>query len=162
MPDNDCDYTRPGETAQFLNNNELIGMVGMVAPSALQNFGLNQTVYIAEINIDSLFPLLPETKQSKPIPKYPAVYRDFTIIIDKEVASGKILTCVEDAQEKLVESTFLFDVFEGNPIPEDKKSISFRITYRSTSRTLADEEVNQIHQKISGRLLKSFDATLPV
>ena len=162
IPEDDYNYTRPGETAQILYNNELIGMVGMVAPSVLQNFGLKQTVYIAEINIDLLFPLLPEIKQSKPIPKYPAVYRDFTIIVDKEVASGKILACVGDAQEKLVESTFLFDVFEGNPIPEDKKSISFRITYRSTSRTLEDEEVNQVHQKISGRLLKSFDATLPV
>lgn len=162
MPDDDCNYTRPDETAQILYNNELIGIMGMVAPSVLQNFGLKQTVYIAEINIDLLFSLLPEIKQSKPIPKYPAVYRDFTIIVDKEVASGKILACVGDAQEKLVESTFLFDVFEGNPIPEDKKSISFRITYRSTSRTLEDEEVNQVHQKISGRLLKSFDATLPV
>ena len=162
MPDNGCDYTRLGETAKILYNNELIGMVGMVAPSILQNFGLKQSVYIAEINIDSLFPFLSVIKQSKPIPKYPAVYRDFTIIIDKEIASGKIMACVEDAREELVESTFLFDVFEGNPIPEGKKSISFRITYRSSSRTLADEEVNQVHQKISGRLLKSFDATLPV
>lgn len=165
MPENNCDYTQPDETAQILynnDNNELIGLVGMAEPSILQNFGLKQTVYIAEINIDSLFPRLPVTKQSKPIPKYPAVYRDFTIIIDKEIVSGKIMACVKDAKEELVESTFLFDVFEGGPIPEGKKSISFRITYRSTSRTLADEEVNQVHQKISDRLLKSFDATLPV
>jgi len=162
MSDNDCDYTRPGETAQILYNKEPIGMVGMVTPKILQNFGLKQTVYIAEINLDSLFLLLPEIKQSKPIPKYPAVYRDFTIIIDKEIASGKIMACVEDAQEELVENTFLFDIFEGNPIADNKKSISFRIIYRSNSRTLADEEVNQVHQKISDRLLKSFDATFPV
>jgi len=60
-----------------------------------------------------------------------------------------------------VENLYLFDVFEGDPIPAGRKSISFRITYRSSSETLEDSRVNNLHKSISDRLLKKIDATLP-
>jgi phenylalanyl-tRNA synthetase beta chain len=56
----------------------------------------------------------------------------------------------------------LFDVFEGDPIPSGKKSISFRVTYRSASKTLVDEDINQLHKSITEKLMDAFDATLPV
>lgn len=64
-------------------------------------------------------------------------------------------------QEKLVEDLHLFDVFSGNPIPKGKKSVSFRITYRSSEETLEDNKVNLIHNNITNQLVKTFDATLP-
>jgi phenylalanyl-tRNA synthetase beta chain len=64
-------------------------------------------------------------------------------------------------QEKLVEHLHLFDVFIGDPIPKGKKSVSFRIIYRSSEETLEDNRVNHIHKNLTDRLLKTFDATLP-
>jgi len=55
----------------------------------------------------------------------------------------------------------LFDVFEGEPIAAEKKSVSFRVTYRSADKTLEDEDVNDLHKSITNKLIKAFDATLP-
>jgi len=74
---------------------------------------------------------------------------------------NNILQNVMDLNEELVENLYLFDVFEGNPIPAGRKSISFRITYRSSSETLEDNRTNNLHKSISDRLVEKFDATLP-
>jgi len=83
------------------------------------------------------------------------------MIIDKGVESRKILETVENFGEELVESIQLFDIFEGGQIKEDKKSISFRITYRSSRETLEDDLVNKIHKNISERIIQKFNADLP-
>ena len=108
-----------------------------------------------------LIQAVPDTKSASPIPKFPAISRDITLIIDKNIETYKIIKTVETLQEKLVEHLHLFDVFIGDPIPKGKKSVSFRITYRSSEETLEDNRINQIHKNITGQLLKTFDATLP-
>ena len=72
-----------------------------------------------------------------------------------------MLEAVENFQEQLVERLHLFDVFEGDPIAADKKSVSFRVTYRSPGKTLEDEDVTELHKSITARLVKAFDASLP-
>jgi phenylalanyl-tRNA synthetase beta chain len=89
------------------------------------------------------------------------VTRDVTLIVDRGVESGRILNRVERMNESLIETVQLFDVFDGKPIPSGKKSISFRIIYRSPDRTLEDEEINRLHQDITGNLLEEFKALLP-
>jgi len=161
LADDLCVYTKPGYTARIILDKELLGFVGELHPLVLQNFDIEQSVYIFELNMDSLIKLLPETSQSKPIPKFPAVPRDITIIVNKNTESGAILKCIENIQEQLVENIQLFDVFAGDPIPPGKKSISIRVTYRSSKRTLEDEDVGNIHKMIADRLIKKFDASLP-
>ena len=68
---------------------------------------------------------------------------------------------MEASGEELIEKLYLFDIYDGEPIPSEKRSISFRIIYRSTERTLEDEEVNRVHKTITDRLLKEFKADLP-
>jgi phenylalanyl-tRNA synthetase beta chain len=72
-----------------------------------------------------------------------------------------VLETVANIREGLVENLHLFDVFEGDPIAAGKKSVSFRLTYRSSDKTLEDEDVNDLHKSITTRLLEAFDATLP-
>ena len=105
--------------------------------------------------------LISETRSTRPIPRYPAIYRDITIIVDRGVETQSVLDKVEAFQEQLVENLQLFDVFEGDPIAAGKKSVSFRVTYRSPDKTLVDEDVNDLHKSITERLLNAFDATLP-
>jgi phenylalanyl-tRNA synthetase beta chain len=156
-----CVYTKPGYTARIFSDKELLGLIGELHPLVLRNFDIEQSVYIFELNIDSLIKLLPETRQSEPIPKFPAVPRDITIIVNKDTESGAILECIENIQEQLIENIQLFDVFTGDPIPPGKKSISIRVTYRSSKKTLEDEDVGNIHKMIADRLIEEFDAGLP-
>ena len=162
LPETSCTYTRPGYSARILSGEDQIGVIGEVHPQVLRHFDLKQTAYIFELNIDSILPLIPEEKQSRPIPKFPAVSRDATLIVDKDIESRQILKRVEQLDEPLIEDVHLFDIFEGEPIPAGSKSISFRIIYRSDARTLEDEEINALHKAVTEKLLQEFNASLPV
>jgi phenylalanyl-tRNA synthetase beta chain len=156
-----CHYWTPGQAAQILRGSTRLGQVGKVHPQVLSNYDIKQAVYMFELNLNELVPVIPNELQSSPISKFPSVARDFTIIIDKGIESKQILDCVLQSGEDLIESVHLFDVYEGNPIPSGKRSISFRITYQSLKETLDDETVTPVHNRISDLLLNTFEATLP-
>lgn len=162
MPADACRYTTFGHTAQILVENEALGLVGEIDPEVLDNFHLKQTVFIFEIDLNLLFSHINDLTQSKPIPAFPAVDRDVTLIVDRAIELQTILDHVKSEGEALVESIYFLDAYEGEPIPASKKSISFRITYRSHSETLIDERVNHLHKAITDRILDVFDATYPV
>jgi len=161
MADGDCEYTRPGYTAKILAGDTPVGLVGEIAAQVQRAFDLKQSAYILELDLDKLYHLIPLFKSSKPIPKFPAIYRDITIIVDRNIETQTVLVTAENIREPLVESLHLFDVFEGDPIAAGKKSVSFRVTYRSPEKTLEDDDVNDLHKAITAHLLKAFDADLP-
>jgi phenylalanyl-tRNA synthetase beta chain len=161
IPDETCDYTRPGHTAQILIAGLQVGLVGEIHPLVRDNFDLKQTAFIFELELDKIMSLIPPAAVSRPIPRFPAIYRDITIIIDREIETQTVLEAVNDIGENLVERLHLFDVFEGDPIAAGKKSVSFRVTYRSSTKTLEDDDVNDLHRAITDKLLKAFGATLP-
>ncbi len=161
IPPESCYYIKPGYSAQISVGNKRIGLMGELRPKVLQNYDLKQTGFIFELNFDQLIDLIPDTISARAISRFPSVSRDITLIINKDIEAFNVLRSVDDFNEALVENLHLFDVFEGDPIPKGKKSISFRITYRSSSETLEDERINQIHKNITDRLVKVYDATLP-
>ena len=161
MPAEFCNYTRSGYTARIMASGAQFGLVGEIHPRVAENYDLKQTAFIFELDLEKMTELIPEIRSSKPIPRFPAIYRDITIIIDRKIETRTVLEAVENFQDDLIESLHLFDVFEGDPIADGKKSVSFRITYRSSVKTLVDEDVNDLHKSITARLLKAFDATLP-
>ena len=161
LPQGDVPYLRPGHGAQILFGRERLGVVGEVAQRVVDAYNLRQPIFVFELKLAVLAGLLPDGKQMVPIPRFPATARDVTLIIDKNVESARMLACVKSAEHQLVESVFLFDVFTGEPIPEGKKSISFRVIYRAVDRTLEDETVNDIHRRLTGQLIDEFGAALP-
>ncbi len=160
-PVESCVYTTPGQTAAVTVDNTPIGFVGAVHPDVLGNFDLKQTAYIFELDMDRLVSLSPDNRQARPIPKFPEVTRDITLIIHKDLEAVRVLQHITSQQEGLVEDLQLFDVYQGDPVPVDKKSISLRVTYRSSTKTLEDNLINALHEKITGHLIKAFDAGLP-
>jgi phenylalanyl-tRNA synthetase beta chain len=161
LPKTTCFYTRPGHTARILSGSEMLGVVGEIAPQVIRNYDLKQPAFIFEINLDTLLPLVPDVRYATSLPKFPSISRDVTLITDNQVESQVILNRVNNLDEELVESVYLFDVYEGDPVPVNKKSISFRITYRSSNETLEDETVNRLHKDIIDKLLEIFHADLP-
>lgn len=161
LPDDLCRYTRPGHTAQIMLGNTLLGLVGELNPDVLKAYDLKQSAWVFELDLTRLYSLIPDFNQAGAIPKFPATSRDATIIIDRAVEAGCILDYVKGMEEALVEDLAIFDVFTGSPISEGKKSISFRITYRSLTETLEDEVINKRHKEITFKVIKAFDAGLP-
>jgi phenylalanyl-tRNA synthetase beta chain len=161
LDDAHCDYVRPGRSALIAAGGEPIGFVGEVRRRVLNHFDIDQPCFLFEIDVRALRRRLPTTVSATAIPRFPAVSRDITLIVDRLLESSRILACVHDMKEPLVEQVVLFDVFDGKPIPAGKKSVSFRITYRSHEQTLKDDSINQLHEGISQKLLDSFDAVLP-
>jgi phenylalanyl-tRNA synthetase beta chain len=161
LPDDECRYTRPGHTAQIMYGNILLGLVGELRPDVLKAYDLKQSAWIFELDLTQLYRLIPEFNQAGVIPRFPATSRDATIIIDRAVEAGCILDYVKGMDEALVEDLSIFDVFTGSPISEGKKSVSFRITYRSLTETLEDEVINTLHRDITFKVIKAFDAGLP-
>jgi len=161
LPEAQCAHTRTGHSAGILIDGQSIGTIAEVASDVLTSFDIGQKVFMLEIDLNLLLALVPATKSLRPIPRFPAVTRDVTFIIDRGIEAMSILNNLRQMNEELVEDVYLFDVFEGNPIDADKKSISFRIVYRSNSQTLEDDVVNRKHKTLTDRLIEKFNASLP-
>jgi phenylalanyl-tRNA synthetase beta chain len=161
QPDDECTYLRPGFTAQIIHGEYLIGVVGEVHSTTLTKYDLKQRAFVFELDLEKISWSIPKQKAFLSLSKFPSTSRDVTLIINKDIESNRVLEMVSPTEEELVENVHLFAVFEGDPIPRGKKSISFRITYRSNSETLADELINDVHYRISGKLIREFKADLP-
>jgi phenylalanyl-tRNA synthetase beta chain len=161
MPFELCSYTRYRYAAQIIAENEIIGIIGEVHPEVLRNFDLKQKAFIFELNCNSVLSLSGRDKTARQLPKFPASTRDITIITDKNIEAISILEKINNTGEKLIEKTHLFDIFEGASVPAGKRSVSIRITYRSSEKTLEDGEVNNIHKNITDWLTMEFGASLP-
>jgi phenylalanyl-tRNA synthetase beta chain len=162
LPAASCAFTKPGHSAACSVKGRPLGMIGEVSDAALKNFDIKQPAFVFELDVSALIPMVTEFAAFEPLPRFPAVDRDITLIVDNLVQAGDIVRQTESCGEALMEQVCIFDVYSGTPIPEGKKSISLRITYRSSDQTLLDKEVNIIHQRVTDRLLKTFNASLPV
>ncbi len=156
-----CRYTRPGCTAAVCAGQRRLGLIGQVHPETAGAYDLKQPVFIFELDLDSLSAAMPAAVTSRPIPRFPAIERDATLILARSLESARLVEAVRGLDDPLVEQIRIFDHYEGHPVPAGKKSVSLRITYRSGETTLADEHINPLHQRITGHLLKTFDADLP-
>jgi phenylalanyl-tRNA synthetase beta chain len=157
----DCAYTRPGATARVQAGQKPVGLLGEVAPAVLKLYDLKQSVFILELDVAGLLEAGTEAIDARPIPRYPATTRDITLIIAESIESVDLTEFVEKLDEQLAESVTIFDVYTGEPIKTGKKSVSIRITYRSSTETLEDSAVNDLHTSISEQLIAAFDASLP-
>ncbi len=156
-------YYEKGYAAQVSSKGAAIGTLGKISEKVLKNFGLKQDAFVFDFSMKALLQVLPASVTARPLPKFPSVSRDITIIVNKSVAVGDILEYMTMVSEKqpLVETIFLFDAFEGKPLDEEKKSLSFRVVYRSASKTLKEKNISKIHSGISKMVVEQFDAGLP-
>ncbi len=154
-------YFKPDAVAEILSDETPIGVLGEVSTSVCDTFDIDQPVFLFELDAAVLAAVTPSTRQARPLPRYPSMSRDITVIVDADIEGLTLQNHLARMDEPLVESIQLVDVFEGESIPAGKKSLSFRITYRSETETLVDEAINDIHHRMARQLLKNFDAALP-
>ena len=138
----------PGRCAKIYVGDVEVGTFGQVHPLTANNYGISIPVYAAELSFDKIWEFADMTIDYKPLPKFPAVSRDFSFICDEALEVGTIEEVMEKAAGKLCEDVKLFDVFRGEKIGEGKKSVAFRVTLRASDRTLTVEEADKVSNKI--------------
>jgi len=152
--DDDCSFSL------VLQGNRNSGYFGKISSKAAKAVGLKQDCYVAELYLSPFAELALKTGYYKRLPKYPASDRDIALVVDNDVPIEDILKIIHATGGDIVEDAFLFDIYRGKNIPEGKKSVAFRIIYRSGKRTLTDNEVDEIHGKVVNKLNKEFGAIL--
>ena len=125
---------------------------GEISPLVLQEYGLSERVYIAEIDLEALFLKAEDKTTFTPLPKYPAVTRDLSLVCDVETASGEVIGVIEKSCKKYLENIEFFDLFVGGSLQDNQKSLSYKLTFRKADGTLTDEEVDEAVQQILSRL----------
>lgn len=124
----------------------------------LENFKAEGPVFLLELDLERLLPVVSREFKYNPLPRFPSVSRDTALIIDRSVKYEEVLALVKGLP--LVTQVVLFDVYEGGQVPKGKKSIAFRVVYQSPDHTLTDEEVNQVQQQMVDALSANLGALL--
>jgi phenylalanyl-tRNA synthetase beta chain len=156
----DIPYLHPGKASRILAEKEGLGILGEVHPQVLSHYDIPGRAYLFEIDFEQMVRWAGEGRRFRPLPKFPAVYRDLSIVVDDALEVERISGAIWSFQQPFIDEVNLFDVYRGAPIPEGKKGISYRIRYQASDRTLTDEEVNRYHEKIIFQLVEIFRAEL--
>ena len=150
----------PGRCASVSVNGEVVGVMGQVHPAVAKNYGIDAEVYCAEIDFTKLCAMqLPEATYV-PLPKYPTVSRDLSILCDEAVTVAEAENVITASASKLLRGVKLFDIYRGTGIPEGKKSLAFSLQLRSDDRTLTDTDSEAVVSKVLEALKEKLGAEL--
>ncbi|MDE7231973.1 MAG: phenylalanine--tRNA ligase subunit beta [Lachnospiraceae bacterium] len=141
-------YLHPGRQANILYENKIIGYLGEVHPEVCDNYDLKTRAYVAVLDMPEILPFATFDRKYEGIAKYPAVLRDISMVVPKEVMAGQIEAMIAQRGGKILEDYRLFDIYEGDQIKEGFKSMAYSITFRALDRTLEEADVSGAMKKI--------------
>jgi phenylalanyl-tRNA synthetase beta chain len=154
------DSFHPGRTAELIINNKRIGLLGEVHPDVLDNYDVPVRVYAAELNFDEIANQSNPEIKYRQLPRYPSVSRDIAVVVDEEITAGQIEEIIRNKGGKTVEDVKLFDIYRGSQVEKGSKSMAYTITFRSDEKTLTEEDVSKVHNKILNSLANQVGASL--
>jgi len=138
--------------AEIKVNQEELGFLGEISPKILEKFKIVGKVVSFDLDFEKLSRLSSEEHEFRPISSYPAAIQDIAVLVPGDVLVDEILNKIQIAGGKLVRDVDLFDIYEGEELPEGKKNLAFHIIYQAEDRTLSSDEINKIHKKIISSL----------
>ncbi|WP_182187095.1 phenylalanine--tRNA ligase subunit beta [Pectinatus frisingensis] len=150
----------PGKTAFFKKGRDTIFIVGELHPSVAAAFDITKPVYIFAADVAALMKYAGRGLKSKTLPKYPAVTRDLSIIVDRDTAAAAVEKTINKAAGQYLSRLDLFDVYEGKQVDKDKKSMTFALIFQANEKTLTDQEVDAGFAEIVTALQKNYNAAL--
>ena len=150
----------PGRCAMVTVDGIELGYMGQIHPLVAKNYGMDVDVYCAEINFTKLFDLrLPDVTYT-PLPKYPTVSRDLSLVCDEAVTVAQAEDVITASAGKLLRDVKLFDIYRGTGVPEGKKSMAFSLELRADDRTLTDADSEAVVSKVLAALSEKLGAIL--
>jgi phenylalanyl-tRNA synthetase beta chain len=147
----------PGRSARLRRGETDLGYLGQLHPDVCDQLAV-PPVFLFELDFEKLLEYAPRRITTSALPRFPAVERDVAIVIDRDFAAQQIVSWIQNLGEDLIEHVEVFDQYVGASIPEGKKSLAYKISYRADDRTLTDSEINELHQSLVDRLGKTFGA----
>ncbi|HAX16221.1 phenylalanine--tRNA ligase subunit beta [Leeuwenhoekiella palythoae] len=153
--------TQFSEGLEYTVQKKQVVSFGLVSKAIRKHFDIEQEVLFADFNWDTILDLVQQNSiKFVPIPKNPAVRRDFALLLDQDVTFDQIYQEAFMVEKKLLQNVALFDVYEGKNLPEGKKSYAVSFTLQDEHKTLTDKEIDKIMNKLQQRFEKSLNAEL--
>jgi phenylalanyl-tRNA synthetase beta chain len=151
----------PGKCARILVRENQIGIFGQLHPLVQERYDFSPNpVLAADINMDLLTSLVPDRYDFQPVSAYPPVLEDLAFILDEEIPAGRVAEMIQQGGGKLVTHITLFDVYRSEQIGKGKKSLAYSVAYQSSDKTLTDNDIAQLRQRIIRRLDQELGASL--
>jgi phenylalanyl-tRNA synthetase beta chain len=142
----------PGLAAGILASNAECGVVGRIARAGCEQYGISEPVFGFELDWDALWRRVPRERGIQPLPRFPAVKRDYALLVGAGVTAARLRSEVRAVAGAILEQCEIFDHYQGKPLPADKRSIGIRLALRTSDRTLTATEV----EELTGRLLQAL------
>jgi len=150
-------FLHPGKSANLRHRGTHIGYLGEAHPNIAQQLEL-PSFFLFELDLEKLLEYAPRRITINALPRFPAVERDVALVVDREFAAQQVIHWIKDLGEALIEHVEVFDQYLGTPVPEGKKSLAYKISYRAGDRTLTDTKINELHQRLVEQLGNTFGA----
>ena len=148
----------PGQSARILHGDEQVGLMGALHPQLVADLDLNGPVFVFELALAKICQgQLPRFEE---LSRYPEVRRDIALVVDRTVLAEDLLSCIRAEAGAHLKNLRLFDVYEGKGIDPHRKSMAIGLTLQDSSRTLTDDEVNAVMDRVLQSLEQGFNATL--
>lgn len=153
----DAEFLHPGKSALLRLGENSLGYLGELHPDLSEQLQ-TPPVWLFELDLEKLLEYAPRRIAAETLPRFPAVERDVAIVVDRDFASQQVVSWINNLGEPLIEHVEVFDQYLGAPIPDGKKSLAYRVSYRAEDKTLTDAEINELHQKLVQQLRNTFGA----
>ncbi len=148
----------PGQSADIIANDRVIGFVGALHPSILAKLQLNQPVFVFEVDLNSILQAILPTFSE--LSKYPSIRRDISLSVDAETSAHELIDCVFSLRNEILQEVFVFDVYTGKEVRNNRKSVALGLILQDFSRTLVDEDVEKLVAKVLAQLENQHNAVL--
>ncbi|MCR4605389.1 MAG: phenylalanine--tRNA ligase subunit beta [Eubacterium sp.] len=145
-------YLHPGRHAEIFVGDKNIGYIGQLHPEVAANYGIKTAAYVAVVDMKSIAETVKSDIKYHPIASFPAVTRDISLVMKKNVPAAEVEELIRNNAGKLLEEYSLFDVYEGENVAEDEKSLAYSIRFRAPDRTLEESDVTTVMDKILKKL----------
>lgn len=141
-------FLHPGRQANIIYDGTVIGYLGEVHPTVAATYGIGERAYVAVLDMPSIVPMATFDRKYEGIAKFPAVTRDISMVVPKDVLVGQIEEVIAVRGGQILENYELFDIYEGSQIKGGYKSVAYSMTFRAKDRTLTDTEISASMKKI--------------
>ena len=154
-------YLHPGKSALVRVAGREVGVLGQLRPDVAAAFGVEDlTLYIATLSLDVLAPLALPDVPFEDLGTYPPASQDLAVVVGRDVSAAAVVATARKAGGKLIRDVHVFDVYEGDQVPPDKRSLALRVVIRSPERTLSEKDIAGVRAKIVGALARDCGAAL--
>lgn len=150
----------PGRCATVRRGNHILGTLGELHPLIADDYGLKNRTQVAELDFNLMMQMTRREVKYEQLPVFPSITRDLALIVDEVITHGELSRAIEETGSSLLESVVLFDVYRGEQVGEGKKSMAYRLSFRSPEKTLTDDMVTADHDAILAVLSEKFNAQL--